>query len=626
MTRGTTLRVRLGLMVGIATLASVSQVHAQQPQVPAADEMARQMTQMAGQQASGLVKFWGGMVFGPKSFREAHVPNPEAEPNMISISAYTPSLSDKDMVEMAMAKRVLKWGKRGDIGLYFPMGLPDGNGQHFLFGEAAETYIRRGGMLNGISTVGMPVDDYGSATMGKNVAAVNFKHALAAAKKSSVFQRAMAKIASKRPELKQAARTFDLGNAELRQELTTRAGGNPRLARAMLTLMKQISSPTAFVVNSGFTSNEDGGVNYLAKRRANELGQPSGDKIVAEKMAGLLHDWWKAVLPSARELDPKIFSANHCAGAGDDSDWLFALERKLKRENPELLKQVMRRTYSYDLGAALPKPAGVRHLASIGTAATDMFGLDQTPTKVIARVKHERATHMLNEPLGRLNPDGVPSLKIKPFAKAFGIRLYDQPQDSTLPPRVRAQRRAKALSKLASHFGKMASKQKGMLDHMKRESPPEAKVWVTYQASEANLVGNQKIYQLKQQRALALAKIATLKAKGASGAELTAAWRQAKQLRVQQKQAEREMESRIATIGLRRNIATDAVKYQVWTHGGQASAQQRFLQKKGPAYMQRYQERSQRYGQAAGQMLVNTYGRAKGALQAVDQQIAAPRR
>ena len=224
MTRGTTLRVRLALMVGIAALASGSPVRAQQPQVPNANEMARQMTQMAGQQASGLMNFWSGMVFGPKSFREAHVPNPEAEPNMISISAYTPSLSDGDMVEMAMAKRIQKWGKRGDIGLYFPMGLPDGSGKHFIFGEAAETYIRRGGMLTGISTVGMPVDDYGSATMGKNVAAVNFKHAIVAAKKSRVFQRAMARIASKRPELQKAARGFDLGNAELRQELTTRAG------------------------------------------------------------------------------------------------------------------------------------------------------------------------------------------------------------------------------------------------------------------------------------------------------------------------------------------------------------------------------------------------------------------
>jgi hypothetical protein len=85
------------------------------------------------------------------------------------------------------------------------------------------------------------------------------------------------------------------------------------------------------------------------------------------------------------------------------------------------------------------------------------------------------------------------------------------------------------------------------------------------------------------------------------------------------------MVNRINTIGLRRNMLTDAYKYQVWTHGGQASAKQRHLQQKGPAYMQRYNARSQIYGKAAQQMVIGTYGRAKAALKSIDQQASGAR-
>lgn len=581
-------------------------------------------TQQLGNPAAQLgqaAKFWNAAMFGPSSFRKTSYPNPDAEPNTVTVSAYQPSLSDGELVELAVAKVKDKWGKRGDIGLYFPAGVPGTDGKmHFVFGKPAESYISGGGLLTGLTTVGMPVDDIGSANWAKNVAMVNFTHGVMEAKQSKVFKRALADIARQKPELAAAAQKFDLSSSGLQQALGEQAGRNPALAKAMVTLMKQATSPTAFVVNAGFTDNTDGGLHYgMAKRQANEARRPTRDQVVTGKVANLLFQWWKKVLPNAKTLDPRLFAANHCAGVYDDADWLFALEAKIKREAPEMLKPVMRRTYSYDLGAGANRPDGVRHLTEIG--AGDMFGQMNTPTSVLGKAKMGRWGHMTNQALGELNPDGVPSLKVKPFAAAFGLRLYDSPSAST---KNLSARRSTFLATLAKRYGDSARHQESVLKDLRKESPAEDKLWTTYKIAEANLKGNRAIYEAKQQRALALSKLAKLKADGASKQQISAAWAVVKAARVTQKQAERDLSREISRVGLLRNRVTDATQYNLYIHGGQGTARQKHLERQGPAAMAAYKQRSERFGKAFAGQVVGLYGRAQVALQTVRQQLGQP--
>jgi hypothetical protein len=587
-----------------------------------------------GQDSFGkLTKLWSAMPFGPlgpispKSFREAIYPNKDAQPNMITISAYSPSLSDSDMLELAIAKEKQKWGKRGDIGLYFPSGVPGSEGKlHMVFGKHAEDYIRTGGMLTGITTTGMPVDDYGAATFGKNVAMVNFTHGIIQAKKSRVFQRALARIVREKPELREAARKFDLGNSELSAALQARAAKDPKLAVGMMTLFKTLSSPTVFVVNAGFTTNDDGGIHYgFAKRKANEAKRATRtDKVVSKKVADLLFDWWKVNLKDlkvAAVAKPRIFSANHCAGVADNADWLFMLEARLKKEAPKLVKTVMRSTYTNDFGAGANQPKGVRYRLDLG--ARDMFGQMNTPNEAMKHATLHQANHMMNKPAGELTPDGMPALPLRPFHAAFGLKMYDN-APATQGRKAISRRRARGLGKLATHFKNMAAKQKSVLADLEAQSPKEDKRWATYKSAVANLQGNRAIFEAKHQRALALAKVVKLRASGASKDEVAAAWKEAKKWRVTQKKAERDMHRAVERQGIYRNIMADAVQYHTYIHAGQGTARENMMKQWPKPRMEAHKAKAELQGKFLQKQAIWTYSRAMGSLQLVRNDFKMP--
>jgi hypothetical protein len=459
----------------------------------------------------------------------------------------------------------------------------------------------------------MPVDDIGTANWAKNVAGVNVMHAISQAKKSRVFRRALAKIGQQNPQLKRAAQKFDLGNAGLQQALVQRAQNSPALAKAMGTMMQQIATPMGFVVNAGFNDNDDGALHYaVGKRRANEAKRASGDKIVAKKVGDLMFSWWMKVLPKAKELNPRIFDANHCAGVFDASDWTFHLKERLKREAPGKLKTVMRRTYAYDLGAGANRPEGVHHLVRIG--ARDMFGQLNTPTEVMKRAKMSKSSHMTNVILGKLSPDQLPALEVRPFAAAFGLRLYD----GTTP------KRSKLLSTLTTHYKNMVRQQESVLKDLGKNSPDEDKLWPTYKMAEANLRGHKAIYEARGQRAAALSKILSLRKSGASKSQIKVAWGKVKQARKAERDARAKMHREISAIGLSRNTISDATQYQGYIHGGQATAKQKFLEKrfeKDPAAMKAYAARAELHGKAFKAQIIHLYGRAQAAMKAVRGQL-----
>jgi hypothetical protein len=93
---------------------------------------------------------------------------------------------------------------------------------------------------------------------------------------------------------------------------------------------------------------------------------------------------------------------------------------------------------------------------------------------------------------------------------------------------------------------------------------------------------------------------------------------------VTQKQAERGLSRDISRLGLMRNTITDATQYNLYFHGGQSTAKQNFLERKGPAAMADYQRRSERFGKAFAGQVMGLYGRAQVALQTVRQQLGQP--
>jgi hypothetical protein len=567
----------------------------------------------------------------PPDYKVAGVPNPNAEPNTVTISAYEPTLVDQEMLELAAAKVVSKWGKRGDVGLYFPMGIKDesmpSGKRFFLLGEAAEKYIRKGGMMRGMSTVGMPVDDFGSANWAKNISTVNSKHAFLAAVKSAPFRVALAAIAQQRPELAEAARSFDMSKAELVAALTERAQTDKALGQAYGALMRELFTPMGFVVHGfgvlGSTGEGRGGIHYgVHKRKANESERPTEDAVVAKKLADLVYDWWKAALPEAKQqgLPLRLFTANHCAGTYEDADWLYMLEAKLKKESPKLASEIMHRIYSYDLGAGANKPKGVHHVAQIG--ARDFFGQVNTTTQVMSKAKLVTAGHMLNETLGKLSSTGQGALELKPFTEAFGLPLYSKALPG-LSRKDQALRRMLQLRDMARAFRGAAKQQAATREDLDENSPASDKLWPTYQMADANLRAYEKVYSAMARRSLALARVVRLRAKGGSPAELRKAWGEVRDAKADARIAKSSMEAAVAAIGLWRTLGqTDAVAYRTYIHGGKETADQKMLEGKGPAAMKKVQELGKAYGEAYKGQLVSFYGRASAAMQ-VMQRVAS---
>ncbi len=553
----------------------------------------------------------------PEAYKKTFQTNPNADPNSVTISATHPVLSDRELVEIGMAKTASKWGKRGDIGLYFPAGVPGSDGkQKFVLGKAAEQYIKKGGSLGGMATVGMPVDDYGSANLGKTASVKNAVHAFLQARNAPVFRKAMHAIGKKDPALAAAAKKYDLGNAGMQQALAQRAATDPKLARALMTLTQELSKPTAFVVNGFGVAGNDAGSNYygMHKQPANRRGQPTKDKVVAGKVADLLSSWWKEQFKLQKNApglpQPRLFSVNHCAGTYEDADWTRVLEKKLKKQDPKLARKVMNRTYAMDLGAGASRPDGVKHRVILG--AMDMFGHLNTPSKVLGEAKIVNAGHMVNTPVGKELAAHQRALPLKPFHQVFGLSLYGRQVKGS---------RGKRLARMTRHYETMAQQQKGVRQVLDRESPREDKMWTTYRIAAANMEANGKIFEARARRAQALGKLAQLKKGGASAAEIKEAWAGVKQARRQERNIRSSLKTRVTMMGLGRNLVTDGIQYKTYIHGGQESAQQRHLEKKGPKAVERHNARQLAAGRVMQAQMVDFYGRAKGALQAVRNQV-----
>lgn len=563
----------------------------------------------------------------PESFKlpqGAFVPNPDGKPNTVTISAYNPVLSDSEFVEIALAKRAMSWGKRGDMGLYFPAGLEDasipGGKRYFVFGDPAEQYIRSGNMIRGVATVGMPVDDFGSANWAKQISLVNGQHAVTAIAKTPAVKSALAAIAREKPALAGACKAGQVGDAGVMRELQAKAATNPLLAKAMSTMVKELLQPMAFVVH-GF-GTQDGSLHYgVFKRRANEARKATADKVVAAKLGDVMYDHFKNA-PSKQGVLPRVFTANHCAGTYEDSDWQFVLENRLKKESPKLAKQVMGRIFAYDLGAGANKPEGVHHVAQIG--ARDMFGQINTPTPVMGSARMVKGNHMLNSALGEASADGLPALQLRPFVEAFGLRLYDKAVPGLVGKAAAAQR-MNGLRNIAGAFAAASREQRKVLDDLRANSPAADKLWVTYQMAEANLRGHERIYAAQARRARALARVVYLRGKGAPKAEIEKAWREAKAAKAEARSAASMMRSTVSMQGIWRTLSwSDAIQYKGYVHGGQGTAKQKFLEQKlDKPGMADYARKAAAADQLFKAQLGNFYGRAAAAMQAVDRVFAS---
>ncbi len=565
----------------------------------------------------------------PETFKlpqGAFLPNPDGKPNSVTISAYDPVLSDSEFVEIALAKRASAWGKRGDMGLYFPAGLDDasvpGGKRYFIFGDPAEQYVRSGNMIRGVATVGMPVDDFGSANWAKQIALVNGQHAMVAIAKTPAVKSALAAIAQAKPALAAACKAGQVGNPEVMRELQAKMATSPLLAKAMNTMVKELLQPMAFVVH-GF-GTQDGSLHYgVFKRRANEARKATADQVVAAKVADVMADHFKNA-PAKQGALPRIFTANHCAGTYEDADWQFVLQNRLQKENPKLAKQVMGRIFAYDLGAGANKPEGVHHVAQIG--ARDMFGHINTPTPVMGSAKMVKGNHMLNRALGEASPDGLPALQLKPFVEAFGLRLYDQAAPGLVGKAAAAQR-MNGLRNIAGAFAAASREQRKVLDDLRANSPAADKLWVTYQMAEANLRGHERIYAAQARRARALARVVYLRGKGAPKTEIAKAWREAKAAKAEARSAESMMKSTVSMQGIWRTLSwNDPIQYKSYVHGGQGTAKQKFLEQKlDKQGLADYGRKAAAADQVFKGQLGNFYGRAAAAMQAVDRVFAGNR-
>jgi hypothetical protein len=234
-----------------------------------------------------------------------------------------------------------------------------------------------------------------------------------------------------------------------------------------------------------------------------------------------------------------------------------------------------------------------------------------------------QANHMMNVPAGKLNPDGLPALRLLPFHAAFGLKMYDS-APATRGRKAISRRRARGLEKRAAHYKNMAAKQVSVLADLEAQSPKEDKAWATYKSAVANLKGNRVIFEAKQQRALALAKVARLRARGASKAEIQAAWKVAKQWRVKQKTATRDMHRAVGQQKIWRNTMADAIQYHTYIHMGQGTARQNMRKQWPKERMEAYKAKSEAMGKVMQKQAIWTYSRAMAALQLVRNDFKMP--
>ena len=452
-----------------------------------------------------------------------------ADPNTIDASANDLTrLRNQDF--MAIEAHRLGKGdfKRGDVILVFP-----GKKGSIVVGEQAEKWIKEGGPLQGLAYGGMPVSEYGSVAWARQNLKATGDHALAKAKKNSLFKSAVKAVAKGKPELQKAARAMDLQNPKLHKALEAHAKSNTRFNGAWTALQGQLTSPMIAVVNGFGVPNAGDGQKHFHEgiRPQNERGKPGPD-VSDAKVAGLLFARFQHLASKMNLSGAKISSGKlaamlrspelrtlvgatlvgHCAGGANSANTAMHLEA-LVNKNAKTFpigKAFLKAVRVIGHGAAFNVPKSIGG-GVFFVGRDDQFGRLNSPSMAIA--KNSRtviANHMMN-PANRDEMKKLDNLPTRPINEVFKLRLFADGKAAPKTLDARLAKRQKSLETAAQRYVEDAAAQKQMLRGFSNNESLWSGMMLTSNVLKKTLEGHGKIATARGARASALAKFVAAK-------------------------------------------------------------------------------------------------------------------